>query len=285
MRLFCLAALLFFITGCSEFWARSDVRTGTSSSLVDYLYPEGEVPPEFDQAIPRLKLPLRVGLAFVPSSGRSQWAGGQPVLSEADKSELLGLVRDRFRDRKYISQIEIIPETYLSSTRGFDGVAQVARLYGVDVMALVSYDQVASIGDNKLSLTYWTIVGAYVVRGTENEVQTFVDTAVFDVGSRKLLFRAPGIDRRQRASTAVDSPDKMQAQRSASFRAAVTQMRDNLATELDAFEQRLKDEPQIADVSWRDGRGSGGGGAMDLLSLGLLMTAGGAVRLKRQRRD
>ncbi len=258
MRVIGLLLLLFALTACSELWTHRNVRSGTSSSLVDYLYPEGEAPPDFDGQVPQLKLPLRVGLAFVPSSGRSAWHSDH-TLGEADRNELLELVRERFGDREYISRIEIIPETYLRSTRGFEGVSQVARLYGVDVMALVSYDQVSSTGDNKLALTYWTIVGAYVIRGTENEVQTFVDTAVFDVRSRKLLFRAPGIDRRERASSAIDSAEKLQAQRAVSFRAAVTQMRENLATELDRFEDRLKEEPQLADVSWRDGRGGAGG--------------------------
>ena len=69
-----LAALL---TGCSTLWqdrGASAERRGTSSSLVDYLYPNGEVPPEFDARVPRLELLLRVGLAFVPV--RSQDVGG-----------------------------------------------------------------------------------------------------------------------------------------------------------------------------------------------------------------
>jgi rhombotail lipoprotein len=275
-----LGALPVLLSGCSQLWGTGNVRTGASSSLVDYLYPEGEIPPDFDVRVPQLKLPLRVGIAFVPGSNAGKPTYGQPVLSEAEKTTLLELVRERFKDRKYISSIEIIPETYLRSSRGFDGVAQAARLYGVDVMGLVSYDQVAAVADNKLSLTYWTIVGAYIIKGTENEVQTFVDTAVFDIGSRKLLFRAPGVDRREKSSTAVDSAGKLQEVRSGSFVAAMSQMRDNLSVELDRFEQRLKDEPKLADVSWRDGK-SGGAGALDGWSLGALLVSFAAWRRRR----
>ena len=153
---------------------------------------------------------------------------------------------------------------------------QVARLYAVDVMALVSYDQLAVTGDNKLALTYWTIVGAYVIKGTENQTQTFVDTAVFDVASRKLLFRAPGVDSRERASTAIDAAEVSRTVRAESFSAAMANMTTNLAAELDRFEQRLKDEPEIAAVEWKAGSG-GGGGAIDpalLLLLAIFLASG-----------
>ncbi len=269
-----LVAGLATVAGCSQYWQAETTRSGASSSLVDYLYPEGTVPPAFDEKVPQLRLPLRVGLAFVPPA-RSP--GAQSVLSEADRAALLDRVRAKFTDREYISSIEVIPETYLRSTKGFDGVGQVARLYGVDVMALVSYDQVSAIGDNKLSLTYWTIVGAYLIKGTENEVNTFVDTAVFDMGTRKLLFRAPGMDQRQRSSTAVESSGKLRDISNNSFVAATDQMASNLSSELDRFEQRLKDEPKLAAVTWREGSSGGGGmGAADgwlitiLLSLAAL---------------
>ena len=233
-------------------------RTGVSSSLVDYLYPDGQIPPEFEEQIPRLKLPLRVGIAFVPQPP----GGNAEAPSEALKNEALQKVREQFKGRKYIASIEAIPDTYLRSTRGFEGMQQVARLYAVDVMALVSYDQLAATGDNKLALTYWTIVGAYVIKGTENQTQTFVDTAVFDVASRKLLFRAPGVDSRERTSTAIEAAEVSRAVRAESFSAAMVNMTTNLATERDRFEQRLKTEPEIATVEWKAGSG-GGGGAID----------------------
>lgn len=257
------------IGGCSAFFGvggPTGTRTGVSSSLVDYLYPKGQVPPEFDQRIPRLSLPLRVGLAFVPSDRPSAVA-----LSEALKNEVLDQVRARFSDRKYIASIEVIPETYMRSTKGFEGMQQVARLYGADVMALVSYDQVSVTQDTKLALTYWTIIGAYVIKGTENQTQTFVDTAVFDVPTRKLLFRAPGVDRRVQPSTAIEASKVNLATREASFTAAMNDMTGNLAKELDAFEKRLKSEPQLADVEWKPA--SGGGGLLDPVVLGLLIAA------------
>ncbi len=152
---------------------------------------------------------------------------------------------------------------------------QVARLYGVDVMALVSYDQVAATDDTRASLLYWTIVGAYFIKGTENEVQTFVDTAVFDVSSRKLLFRAPGIDKRESRSTLVESTENLRKSRELGFAGAMATMTTNLTSELDNFEKKLEDNQTLAQVAWQDGRG--GGGAITLFWLVLI-----AVRLTRR---
>ena len=85
---------------CTSSWHQllgSNTRQGVSSSLVDYLYPKGEIPPEVDQTIPTLNLPLRVGLAFVPAT-----ASTVEGLSEADKNVLLEKVRTAFSDRDYI---------------------------------------------------------------------------------------------------------------------------------------------------------------------------------------
>ena len=273
-----LVAVLALVSACTWLWQESGYqqREGVSSSLVDYLYPKGEVPPEREATIPRLELPLRVGIAFVPADGF--YAG---TLSEATKNDLLNQVKARFVDRKYVEHIEVIPETYLRSSKGFEGLQQVARLYGVDVMALVSYDQVAATADTKASILYWTIVGAYVIEATANEVQTFVDTAVFDVATQKLLFRAPGINRREFRSTAVENPEKLREERTAGFTAAMGDMTDNLVQELDRFEDRLEQEPTLAQVEWSE-KSEGGGAAADWLVL-LVMLLPGGRRLARRR--
>ncbi len=257
----CLSVgLAIGLAGCTSLWqgtGMSGARQGVSSSLVDYLYPKGEQPPPQSASLPHLKLPLNVGLAFVPS-------GNARGLSAESKTRLLAKVKQAFADRDFISHIEIIPKTYLAAGRGFETVEQVARLYALDVMALVSYDQVTYSEDTTASLLYWTIIGAYVIKGSQNDVQTFVDTAVFDVATHKLLFRAPGVDRFENTSTLVKSGEALREAREAGFQRAMQDMTANLQTALDEFVVRVKEE-KVVQVSYRSG--SGGGGSLDLLLL------------------
>ena len=260
------AFVVLFLAGCSSFWnIGGATRSGVSSSLVDYLYPAGEVPPDVQDRVPYLELPLRVGIAFVPNQG------GRSPISEATKMQLLENVKAEFVEREYIEHIEIIPDTYLRSSRGINGMQQVARLYGVDVMALVSYDQVAVSEDNPASFLYWTIVGSYVIKATSNEVQTFVDTAVFDVKTARLLFRAPGLDKSSDRSTLVESGEVVRKTRDASFSRAMETMTQSLAMELDRFRERVKEDATVAEVQWQPGYG---GGSIGLWFLVALLLAG-----------
>jgi rhombotail lipoprotein len=242
---------------------------------VDYLYPAGEAPPPPSDALPQLALPVKAGLAFVP-------ARGQGALTEAQRQELLMKTRAAFLDRDFIGSIEVIPETYLDTGRGFETLDSVARLYGLDVIALVSYDQVAFVDDRKSSFLYWTIIGAYVVKGSEHEVQTFVDTAVFDMGTHQLLFRAAGTDRLDKKSTLVDVPEARREATQRSFEKAMADMTVNLDRELDVFKERVKEE-KVAVVTHRPGY-EGGGGAVDPLLALLAVAAAAALRRREYRR-
>lgn len=256
-----LLVAVFALTACTRAWHElggDRNRGGVSSSLVDYLYPDGEEPAPYDETVPRLDLPLRVGLAFVPSSQRNTEA-----LSEAHKLVLLNRVKDAFKGREFIKSISIIPDTYLRSSRGFKTIDQIARIYGLDTIALVSYDQVSHTEDTKASILYWTIVGAYFIKGSVNDVQTFVDTSVFDVKTHKLLFRAPGLDVSKGTSTLINTIEESRERRAESFDKAMADMTSNLDNELNVFIERVRKE-QIAEVAHRPGY-SGGGGALGWL--------------------
>ena len=269
-----------WLAGCTNMWQAlsGGERRGVSSSLVEYLYPGGEEPPQFIDSIPQLNLPLRVGLAFVPSAVETELL----VLSEATKTQLLEGVRKQFLDRDYIAEIEVIPDTYLRHGRGFTSLEQVSRLYKLDIMALVSYDQVVAYDDTTASFLYWTIIGAYFIEGSKNDVQTFVDTAVFDLPTRRLLFRAPGIDKSTSRSTLVDSSDELRKARSAGFAHAMDAMSENLAVELDKFEIRIKENPSVATVVSSSG---GYGGVSYFTCLILLVTVFGGWHWRRHHSD
>jgi len=266
ITLLAVALLSVLTASCTNLWhdmLGSNVRQGVSSSLVDYLYPEGEIPPTNDQNTPNLQLPLRVGLAFVPS-----YSNNVEGLSEANKNLLLEKVKASFSTRDYIKDITVIPDTYLRSGKGFKTVDQVSRLYRLDVIALVSYDQVAHVDDTKSSILYWTVVGAYLVKGSKNDVQTFVDTAIFDVKTHKLIFRAPGINKVEGTSTLVNSPEHMRKAREEGFSLAMSDMTTNLENELEIFKDRIKSDKSVT-VTHRDGYG--GGGSFGFVSILLLI--------------
>jgi rhombotail lipoprotein len=263
-QLLLVALLLPVLSGCSSLWLAANTgnsRTGASSSLVDFLYPDGEVPPAVSEQMPYLSLPLRVGIAFVPSRYDQD-------IPAAEKQVLLEKVADAFRDRPYVQTIDAIPDNYMHSARGVQGMRQVAALYGVDVMALVSYDQISFTDEKKSALLYWTVIGAVTVKGSTNEVQTLIDTAVFDVATTKLLFRAPGIHRSQENSTLIDLSTDLRKLRSAGFAAATDDMIVNLDRELNGFREAVA-KGERAQTEWR--AGSGGGGSLSLSMLALLL--------------
>jgi rhombotail lipoprotein len=259
-----ILTMLALVTGCASMWMGNQSRKGASSSLVDYLYPNGEIPPDFDATIPNLNLPLRVGLAFVPAVSNTVEG-----LSEAHKTRLLEKVRASFAGKEFIKSIQVVPDTYMRSARGFETVDQVARLYGLDVMALVSYDQIAHMDETKASIFYWTLIGAYFVKGNRNDVQTFVDTAVFDVKTHKLLFRAPGTDKINATTTLVNSKENMRKAREASFDLAMEDMTQNLDKELAGFTERIKQDKSV-EISHREGY-TGGGGAFGPIPILILL--------------
>jgi rhombotail lipoprotein len=270
-RILIFALLLALLVGCSSFWlgpGYEKVREGSSSSLVDYLYPDGEIPPAVDGDLPYLSLPVRVGIAFVPSHNSED-------ITAAEKQELMEYVANAFRDRDYVQSIQSIPETYMKSARGIQGMKQVAALFSVDIMALVSYDQISFSGERDSALLYWTIVGMLAVKGNTNEVRTMIDTAVFDVATTKLLFRAPGTHNEQRNATLMEKSRDLRKLRSAGFVAANDDMILNLDKELVGFRAAI-DSGERAQVAWRPGSG-GGGMTLPILSLLLALVAAGRV--------
>jgi len=149
-------------------------------------------------------------------------------------------------------------------------------MYGLDVMALVSYDQLSTSSEKKSSFLYWTIVGAYLVEGTRNEVQTLVDTAVFDIPSRTLLFRAAGTDRVVKDTTMVESPQQMRTAQAGSFSRAMDDMSVSLQRELVVFKDRVKEQKAPVRVVRTDGgAGAWGGGLLVLTLLTLLSPRAG----------
>lgn len=252
-----LVIVITSLAGCSTMLSQNANQKTRSSSLVDFLYPDEQSRQAHQPSVPTLNLPATVGIAFIPN----QYDSG---IRSNDEIALLEKVKKQFMQYDYIDRIEVIPSSYLKGGQGFTTLEQVSRLYDVDIIALVSYDQVSQTLENNAAFLYLTIVGLYVIPGNENTVQTFVDTAVFDVKSRKMLFRAPGINKVEQRSTAVGIDETLNEQSQGSFSLAVDDMITNLDAELGSFKTRVKEE-KIANVNHKDG--SSGGSLYFLLML------------------
>ena len=266
--------MIFGLSGCANLACFSSCQrhTQNSTSLVEFLYPNGSAPPAQD-AQPQLHLPLRVGLAFLPSNG-----GTEIGPDAAQKEALLQEIRKRFVSRKFITEIVVIPDYYLQGKRGFEGLQGVQRLYGIDLMALVSYDQVAHEDDNHWSLGYITIVGAYVLKGTRHDVSTLVDLAVVDPATRSLVLRAGGFDTRHGTVALINENRRLRETATEGFNVATQQMIDHFDSALTAFESDVREGKANVKVVSNHGKPSyGGGGSIDWLAL-LFLLSMAAVR-------
>jgi rhombotail lipoprotein len=110
-------------------------------------------------------------------------------------------------------------------------------------MLLLSYDQVQFTDQGLLSLSYWTIVGAYVMEGEKNDTQTMLDGAVYDIASHKLLFRAPGLSKVKGAATPVNLSKHLRQDSERGFNEAATNLVTGLKIQLEEFQQRVKNAP------------------------------------------
>lgn len=262
------ALIAVALAGCTEMFGSRQSRY--ASSLVDYLYPKKQVVET--PTIPRLSLPLRVGVAFVPESGVFP---GAYRLSEEEKMGLMERIASQFRGLAFVKDIQLIPSAYLTREGGFANLDQIKTMYGIDVIALLSYDQVQHTDEGLLSLSYWTIVGAYVVKGEKNDTSTMLDAAVYDIPSRKMLFRAPGTSRVKASATLVNLAEQRRADASRGFQLAADELVTNLQGELDRFKQRVKEAPQDYQVEHQ--AGYTGGGSLGGLYAALLLTLGGVA--------
>lgn len=229
-----------------------------------------------DPGLPVLKLPLSVGIAFVPDEG-----GVSDRFSQSQKQVLLQRIAGEFRRLPFVQSIQTVPELYLRPGGGFQNLDQLRGLLGVEVIVLLSYDQAQLSTQNKYSIAYWTIVGAYFVNGNQNDTHTLMEATVYDISSRTLLFHAPGVDLTRASSSLVDAEKKLHQNSSGSIDRATVDLVKNLQTELDAFRTAVKEGRSTVKIEHRPGY-SGGGAIDGATVIGALIALLGAMRAVRR---
>ena len=278
--LVCVAAFC----GCSTLFDARSHHRGTS--VVKFLYPDGSERVEMP-AIPVLSLPLKVGVAFVPTeeskTGRGAWFPvSDATVNEAQKMALMKEVSQHFKRYPFVKSIELIPTAYLRPGGSFANLDQLRSMFGVDVIALLSYDQTQFTDEGLLSFTYWTIIGAYAVQGEKNDTQTMLDAVVYDIASRKMLFRAPGTSQIKGAATPVNLSEELRRDSETGFQAAATNLVNTLEFQLAEFKERVKQSPEEIKVTHKAGyAGAGAVGGFEVILVAAMALAGWVLRRNR----
>ncbi|MCI0411065.1 MAG: rhombotarget lipoprotein [Acidobacteria bacterium] len=265
-----IVSLVATATGCA-LWSSltGSQRSHQASSVVQYLYPDKTEPVE-TPTIPTLSLPLKVGIAFVPEDQRTgrHARSAEPVFTEKQKIALMDEVSSHFKRYPFVKSIELIPTAYLTPRGSFANLEQLRTMFGVDVIALLSYDQAQFTDEGFLSLSYWTLVGAYVVRGEKNDTNTMMDAAVYDIPSHKMLFRAPGISRVKGSATPVNLGEQLRRDSETGFKEAAGNLVVTLQQQLEAFQEKVKTAPGEVKIVHKPGYT--GGGSLDGFAVLLL---------------
>jgi len=237
-----------------------------SSSVYEYLYSDKEGHIE-TPGIPVLSLPLRVGIAFVPET-----EGRHHTLTEKDRMSLMNEVSKHFRKYEFVKEIELIPSPYLTGKGSFANLDQIRTMYGVDVITLLSYDQTQFTDEGLASITYWTIIGAYIIPGEKNDTHTMVDAVVYDIQSQKMLFRAPGISHIKGLATPINLNEELRADSIQGFTEASVEVIKNLDIQLELFKGKIKEQPEEYKVVHKPGYT--GGGSLDISFVIFLLISG-----------
>jgi rhombotail lipoprotein len=272
LKIGAVAALAAVAVSCAPFGRSQANQSHHANSLFAYLYPNqaGHV----DQpGIPVLSLPLRVGVAFVPADRPAGRGNSFPAedgsFTEDKKMRLMKEVSAEFKSYPFVGSIELIPSAYLTPRGGFANLDQLKTMYNVDVMVLLSYDQVQFTDNGLLSLSYWTIVGLYVVDGEKNDTRTMLDAAVYDIASRKLLFRAPGFGNVKGSATPINLSEELRRDSERGFNEAATNLTANLKVALGDFRERVKESPAEYQVVHKPGyTGAGAFGGAEAVLVG-----------------
>jgi len=212
------------------------LHTHYKTSLIRFLSVDENTVKTQETAEPTITVPLKVGFAFAPSL---DYGEGFP---EKERMNLMQDIASQFKDFKFVEKIELIPSNYLEEGGGFSNLEKLRQLFDIDVIMLFSYDQSQFKDTGALSITYWTLIGAYFVKGEKNDTHTLMDAALFHIQSRKMLFRASGINHLKNTATPINLSEQAREDSLSSFRQASLDLTNNLKINLYGFRKALRNQ-------------------------------------------
>lgn len=242
MTLLIILITIILFSGCAQ-------QVRRSSSLFDYLDTDTKKPIE-ESTIPAISMPLRIGIAFVPESYNATITSYREnmdlrfgseftiVFSGKEKIDLMERIGSGLKEYPFVKSVEIIPPNYMVSKGGFTHLELTRDMFGVDVIVLLSYDQVQFTSEDFWSISYWTIVGAWCFKGEKNDTNTMFDAAVYHIPSHKLLFQATGTSHIKARATLINLKESLRQDSLEGFNKAADSLVDNLKKRFDIFEEK-----------------------------------------------
>lgn len=250
--------VLLSLSGCSTFQSMLGLNYNdqqrSRSSLVDFLYPNSRGAIQIQPKIPQLSLPLRVGIAFVPDSCGTFM---RHDLNETLKNKLLTKISTQFENKEIIDVVKVVPATYLRRKGSFNNLSDIKKQLNVDIMVLLSYDQVQYTERTGISLIYyWTVVGRYIFEGEKNDTVTLINAAVYDIDSQELLFSSSGNSKVKSSAASAFISEELRLNSQKGFDLSIDDLALNTDKALEQFKQKVKAKKVAVNVHYRSGSGS-----------------------------
>jgi rhombotail lipoprotein len=230
----CLSVWAAFAASCTT--AAPKLYTHYQTNLTRFLAADEGVIKSQETAEPTITVPLRVGISFAPSSSYGE---GFP---ENERMNLMQAIASQFKDYKFVESIELVPSLYLEEGGGFSNLDKLRQLFDIDIMMLLSYDQSQFKDTGALSITYWTLIGAYFVKGEKNDTHTLMDAALFHIPSRKMLLRASGTNHLKNSATPINLSEQAREDSLNGFRLASMDLTKNLQLSLYHFRKEIRSQ-------------------------------------------
>lgn len=222
------------------------------SSVLEYLFPDPGATLPKGEVIPPT-LPIKIGIVFVPDSG-SVHQGATPQstdmkistwqhsgLTEKEKLSLMEEVSKPFKKYGFIESVELISSTYVEPKGSFANLDQLQSMFGIDSIVLLSYNQSQFTDEGFSSISYWTLVGIYMVKGEKNDTHTSIDAAVYHIPSRKMMFSTLGTSDIKTSATPINLSEQTRIDSLEGFKEATKDLVKNLDEQLTIFGSKLKD--------------------------------------------
>lgn len=228
----CLIVLFAFIGSCTT--APPKLYKHYRTSIIRFLSPDENTIKIQEAMEPTITVPLKAGIAFAPSLDYGEGFPGK------ERMNLMQKIASKFKEYKFVESIELIPSLYLEEGGGFSNLDKLRQLFDIDVIMLLSYDQSQFKDTGALSITYWTLIGAYFVKGEKNDTHTLMDAALFHIPSRKMLFRASGINHIKSRATPINLSEQAREDSLSGFRQASMDLTKNLQEKLYNFRKVIR---------------------------------------------